>query len=326
VVFVQRIIYLLREGSEKNQTKQTLLERYIQSVYAGKKYESWCEMLMQAYEMRALIVLLDGVDEAAGLRDQIDDFVHKDIVPSGNRVLVTSRPEGILLSSYIKTFVVMNLSQLTNEQQRRVINIQMEGNEFFDHLLSLGEVRKGLDDAYKKIGAVTRGDLEALWAPSGWIGDENVGEERAGEWNPLERQHDLSGQRIVAESHRALRSNYLKELDEQMRLERGKLERGKLSLLDRIDSAMAKLPPTEVGRDFAAHVLAETGGEGNEGDAPSPSRSSWAPSCRRARRRQPSSRRRQARRRRRSTRVVAARAPRARRRSTTRRRRRCGRR
>ncbi|MGB1959477.1 MAG: AMP-binding enzyme, partial [Luminiphilus sp.] len=48
----------------------------------------------------------DGVDEAAGLRDQIEDFVHKEIVPSGNRVLVTSRPEGVQLSSYSKTFVV----------------------------------------------------------------------------------------------------------------------------------------------------------------------------------------------------------------------------
>jgi len=27
----------------------SLLERYIQSVYSGKKYESWCTMLMQAY-------------------------------------------------------------------------------------------------------------------------------------------------------------------------------------------------------------------------------------------------------------------------------------
>ena len=88
--------------------------------------------------MRALVVLLDGVDEAAGLRDQIESFVHKEIVPSGNRVLVTSRPEGVQLSTYSKTFVVMNLCQLTNEQQRRVINIQMQGNIFFDHLLSLG--------------------------------------------------------------------------------------------------------------------------------------------------------------------------------------------
>ena len=64
----------------------SLLERYIQSVYSGKKYEAWCTMLMQAYDMRALVVLLDGVDEAAGLRDQIENFVHKEIVPSGNRV------------------------------------------------------------------------------------------------------------------------------------------------------------------------------------------------------------------------------------------------
>ena len=44
----------------------SLLERYIASVYSGKKYEAWCTMLMQAYDMRALVVLLDGVDEAAG--------------------------------------------------------------------------------------------------------------------------------------------------------------------------------------------------------------------------------------------------------------------
>ena len=92
-------------------------------------------MLMQAYEMRALIVLIDGVDEAAGLRDQIDAFVHREIVPSCNRVLVTTRPEGINLATYSKTFLVINLCQLSKQQQRRVINIQMHGNQFFDHLL-----------------------------------------------------------------------------------------------------------------------------------------------------------------------------------------------
>jgi hypothetical protein len=56
----------------------------------------------------------------------------------------------------------MNLCSLTNEQQRRVINIQMEGNVFFDHLLSLGEVRKRLDDAYKKVTSGARDELESL--------------------------------------------------------------------------------------------------------------------------------------------------------------------
>ena len=251
VVFVQRIIYLLREASASNQSKhQSLLGRYIESMYSGKKFQSWCDMLMQAYEMRALIVLLDGVDEAAGLREQIDEFVHKDIVPSGNRVLVTTRPEGILLSSYIKTFVVMNLCQLTNEQQRRVINIQMEGNEFFDHLLSLGEVRKGLDDAYKKIGAVTRGDLEALWGPSGWLKADSD------EFDPAERQKDQTGTRVVAESHRAIRSTYLKELDDGMREARGA---SRVPLLDRIDTAMAKVSVGAQVKEFAQVLLADAG-------------------------------------------------------------------
>ena len=117
VVFVQRIIYLLRETMDQNkstksgstaavpaagetpQKSKSLLERYIASVYSGKKMEAWCTMLMQAYDMRALVVLLDGVDEAAGLRDHVEHFVHKEVVPSGNRVLVTSRPEGVRLES-----------------------------------------------------------------------------------------------------------------------------------------------------------------------------------------------------------------------------------
>ena len=143
VVFVQRIVYLVREGQKPESEggeKFDLLPRYIESVYAGKKYEHWRDMLMQAYEMRALIVLLDGVDEAAGLRDDIENFVHMELVPSGNRVLVTSRPEGVTLSLYMARFVIMNLSELTNQQQRAVINIQMQGSQFFDHQLSLGEV------------------------------------------------------------------------------------------------------------------------------------------------------------------------------------------
>ena len=252
VVFVQRIIYLLREASTTSSKQQSLLGRYIESVYSGKKYETWCDMLMQAYEMRALIVLLDGVDEAAGLRDQIEGFVHKELVPSGNRVLVTSRPEGIRLETYSKTFIVMNLCQLTNEQQRKVINIQMEGNVFFDHLLSLGEVRKALDDAYRKIGALTRGDLESMWSPNRWLSEE-AKTSTSEEFNPEERQHEITGQRIVAPTTKAIKSKYLKEIDAAMKapLSEAKPE----TLLDRIDKVMRKLPASEIEAAFADAVL-----------------------------------------------------------------------
>jgi hypothetical protein len=118
VMYVQRIVFLIREGGAKG----GLLMLYIESVYAGKKAETWRKMLIQAFEMRALIVLIDGVDEAAGLRDQIEDFIHGDLVPSGNRILVTSRPEGVTLVRYTGRFVIMNLNELTNEQQRKVIS------------------------------------------------------------------------------------------------------------------------------------------------------------------------------------------------------------
>ena len=214
VVFVQRIIYLLRENEKVpgQGKKQTLLERYIESVYSGKKFESWCMMLMQAYDMRALVVLLDGVDEAAGLRDQIEEFVHKEVVPSGNRVLVTSRPEGVKLEAYNKNFIVMNLNQLTNEQQRRVINIQMEGNVFFDHLLSLGEVRKNLDDAYRKIGAVVRNDLETQWGPHAWqylVDGKPV-------WDPARRQKNAFGSNFCMPVRNKASCEYLIDLDKKL--------------------------------------------------------------------------------------------------------------
>ena len=47
VVFVQRIIYLVREGTDSSGKKKGLLRRYIESVYSGKKMEAWQEMLMQ---------------------------------------------------------------------------------------------------------------------------------------------------------------------------------------------------------------------------------------------------------------------------------------
>ena len=214
--------------------------------------EAWQTMLMQAYDMRALVVLLDGVDEAAGLRDQIELFVHKEVVPSGNRVLVTSRPEGVKLETYSKNFVVMNLNQLTNEQQRAVINVQMQGNQFFDHLLSLGEVRKNLDDAHRKIGAVVRNDLETLWGSNLWqylVDGVPV-------YDPEERQKEVTGQRIVQEV-RKLSSEYLLELDATLRYDKAELGPGigpGVSLLDHVDQK-CKETPTYVEHVFEASLL-----------------------------------------------------------------------
>ena len=85
------------------------------------------QMLVQAHEMRALIILIDGVDEAAGMKEAIEEFVHKEVAVSGNRVVVTSRPEGVRLELYEERFIVINLLKLSDEQQRKVISSQMKG-------------------------------------------------------------------------------------------------------------------------------------------------------------------------------------------------------
>ena len=138
VMYVQQIIYLLRdtkEGDENNIHGRALMDKYCQEVHPKH-----AEMLNQAWDMRGMIIILDGVDEAAGLRALIEDFVLNALVASGNRVMITSRIEGIAnLEPYQAcNFSVLDLKELSNEQQRIVIRTQMDGNEFFDHLLACG--------------------------------------------------------------------------------------------------------------------------------------------------------------------------------------------
>ena len=101
LVYVQRIVRLVREQGEEAHIigellrSRSMLPWYIRHTFEGATRE----MLLQAYEMRALIVLIDGIDEAAGMKEAIEEFVHKEVAVSGNRLVVTSRPEGIRWSS-----------------------------------------------------------------------------------------------------------------------------------------------------------------------------------------------------------------------------------
>ncbi|MGB0515056.1 MAG: NAD(P)-dependent oxidoreductase, partial [Wenzhouxiangellaceae bacterium] len=45
---------------------------------------------------------------------------------------------------------LINLLPLSDEQQKVVINSQMRGNVFFDHLMSLSVIRKGQDEIYER--------------------------------------------------------------------------------------------------------------------------------------------------------------------------------
>ena len=166
IVFVQRIVRLLNElgddPSELLSDPNGLMRWYITNQFADKKEEK--TMLIQAYEMSSLCILVDGVDEAAGLRELVEAFVHYELVTSGNRLVVTSRPEGVDLEDYKTRFVVMNLKELSQEQQRNVIQMQLQGNAFFEHLVNIAECRKDLDAKYKESfrSEALRNDIEAI--------------------------------------------------------------------------------------------------------------------------------------------------------------------
>ena len=76
-------------------------------------------------------------DEAPDLQQELQDLVTKTWVKDGLDVVVTSRPSGIVdASKYVDKFVIMNLLPLASEQQRRIIQVQMEDHAFFENLFA----------------------------------------------------------------------------------------------------------------------------------------------------------------------------------------------
>ena len=166
VVYVQRVVRLLSEHGEDPSVllanPEGLMRWYIRNEFADHKER--CQLLLLAYDLRALVILVDGVDEAAGMRDIVEAFVHYELVVSGNRLVVTSRPEGVDLEDYRRNFVVMNLLELSQEQQRNVIQMQLQGNMFFEHLVNLGECRRDMNVRYRKAfhTEAIRNEMESL--------------------------------------------------------------------------------------------------------------------------------------------------------------------
>ena len=71
---------------------------------------------------------------------------------------------GVDLEDYKSRFVVMNLLELSQEQQRNVIQMQLQGNLFFEHLVNIAECRKDLDSQYKEVfrADAVRDEIETI--------------------------------------------------------------------------------------------------------------------------------------------------------------------
>lgn len=107
VIYVQKLARLMRTSAAGGtMPHRDLVRFYLNAEHAeGALDEAALRMLEQLYAMRSLIVLIDGVDEAADLATIVEDFVTSELVPQGHPVLVTSRPEGVRLRLYARDFV-----------------------------------------------------------------------------------------------------------------------------------------------------------------------------------------------------------------------------
>ena len=146
LIYVQQFARMLAEWPEDTPIDVTVLQQYFAREY--KHQPDFLMLLTQALDMRTLIVLLDGFDEAAGRRDSVAKLMTM-LVNMGLHVVASSRPEGIDVSRHSE-FVILDLQPLTDAQSRDAISKQLEGfpagKEFSDHLLGFVAVRRQHDD------------------------------------------------------------------------------------------------------------------------------------------------------------------------------------
>ena len=84
---LQKVARVARDGAANG----NLLHAYIEHEY---KDDPACRnMLHMAYELRVLVLVLDGIDEVSALRDRIEMLIWDVLVPWRGLLLVTSRPE-----------------------------------------------------------------------------------------------------------------------------------------------------------------------------------------------------------------------------------------
>ena len=182
--------------TQASSQQPNLVLEYIQMEYAN--FPCICAMLKIALEMRALVLFLDGIDEAARFKYQIEDLVlnHTDL--TGLRKVVTSRPEGVRLHRLAPTHVVMNLKPPTNDQQHKVISQQIKDDEFIQNLYNMCKARTLLDKAYSK-GFAEKEDRDVIEGRK--FVDRFKLETETGETNkfdPSLRQSCVNNSRIVS--------------------------------------------------------------------------------------------------------------------------------
>lgn len=161
LVYVQRLQRMIIDnGLVGKKLDHRIILQYFAREFAQviEKHEvraEYLQVVAQAMECRALVLVLDGIDEAALSKDAISTLIREELVPMGLRCVCTSRPEGVQEELWIDRFMLLDLKKLSDEQQRDAVQRQLDqfpaAKEFSDHLMAFVSIRKGHDEKYKQI-------------------------------------------------------------------------------------------------------------------------------------------------------------------------------
>jgi hypothetical protein len=163
LISVQRVARLHRastpyssNGDSNEITNQTDALHFLEVILKWDYDEATVKALLDVYNARTLVVLLDGLDEASSLARMFETlgiFLAK----SGNRVVMAGRPEGVASEEFYSKspgWTLLDLPELSVEQQKAIAKHQIENIEgpFFDRFYAYQECRNTLDAAVDKCG------------------------------------------------------------------------------------------------------------------------------------------------------------------------------
>eukprot|EP00519_Triparma_laevis_P008571 CAMPEP_0182519176 /NCGR_PEP_ID=MMETSP1321-20130603/44958_1 /TAXON_ID=91990 /ORGANISM="Bolidomonas sp., Strain RCC1657" /LENGTH=1957 /DNA_ID=CAMNT_0024727141 /DNA_START=127 /DNA_END=5997 /DNA_ORIENTATION=- len=238
LVYVQRISRMLEGRDQAKDLDASLLFHYfaLEQETTFADHPEWLSAITMAFEMRSLIVVLDGIDEAAGRKETISRLIREILVPSGVRVICTSRPEGVNAQDFHEEgFTLFDLKKLDDEQQQRAVQSQLVdnpvGQQFSKHLLRFSEIRVEHDRLYVEEAFNSeeeRKEVEGFSAPNLLVRED-------GRRDPQMRQKTDKGVWAAVSSSPQPTSIYLKKLNEVITT----------SLLEDLDQFLEKGNPTE---------------------------------------------------------------------------------
>ena len=109
--------------------------------------------------------------------DCAQEFALGCLAQTGNRVLVTSRPDGVILKNYLaKGFIVYDLMPLNDIQQCQVVEKQLGENDFFHHLMAFSAIRVKHDVIFGAFPKDAQAELESFSAIDGFLLQSSTGE------------------------------------------------------------------------------------------------------------------------------------------------------